>query len=131
MKLPPCSLTVIMSAIAKLTVSITCFISYIAISANADATPKPNQAANLVTEPATISNKWNLGVNNALSNDTNLQVSEPECQKINPLDYLNNPEAFFQPCSADNRLNPQNFEPIEYLKVPPLDSGLSITVTNF
>ncbi|MBD2294745.1 hypothetical protein H6G06_14955 [Anabaena sphaerica FACHB-251] len=114
-------------------------IAGIAISPSADANPKPNsavtvkpnQAANLVTEAATLSRKWNLVSDTVNNNDPGLRVTDPECKKIKPLEYLNNPESFFQPCSATNNPNRQNYEPIEYLKVPRLDSGLSVTVTNF
>jgi Tfp pilus assembly protein PilE len=97
---------------------------------NAEVRSKANQAANLVTEAATITNKWNLDQNNTAGNDSSLRVTDPECKTINPLEYLNNPETFFQSCPANN-LNYQNYEPIEYLKVPGLDSSLNVTVTNF
>jgi Tfp pilus assembly protein PilE len=106
---------------------------------SASAKPQPNyavknqtnQAAELMTEAATITNKWNLDGNSVANKDTSLRVSDPECKKINPLEYLNKPETFFQSCSSTNNFNLQNYEPIEYLKVPRLDSGLSVTVTNF
>lgn len=98
---------------------------------NAQMRGKTNQAASLVTEAATITNKWNLGQNNTPGNDGSLRVTEPECKTINPLEYLNKPETFFQSCPATNNLNYQNYEPIEYLKVPGLDSSLNVTVTNF
>ncbi|MFM2061024.1 MAG: hypothetical protein RLZZ507_694 [Cyanobacteriota bacterium] len=114
-------------------------IGGLAINSNAYANPKPiydvtikpEQSANLVTEAATITNKWNIVKDTANNNDPGLRVTDPECKKINPLEYINNPETFFQSCSATNNSNSQNYEPIEYLKVPPLDSGLSFTVTNF
>jgi hypothetical protein len=114
-------------------------VSAIAITPSADAKPKPtaaitgerNQAANLVTEAATITSKWNIVRDKTNNSDGSLRVSDPECKKIKPLEYINNPETFFQPCSATNNPNRQSYEPIEYLKVPRLDSGLSVTVTNF
>ncbi|MGM3306006.1 hypothetical protein ACSQ6I_08495 [Anabaena sp. WFMT] len=115
-------------------------ISTVAITTSAYANPKQtsditgkrNQSANLVTEAATITSKWNNIVSDQTHNtDGSLRVSDPECTKIKPLEYINNPETFFQPCSATNNPNRQSYEPIEYLKVPKLDSGLSVTVTNF
>jgi hypothetical protein len=126
--------------------TLTLVIGSITVAPSADAKPKPiltmptaseaitdkpNQAANLVTEAATIKSKWNLVGDTTNSNDSSLRVSDPECKKINPLEYLNNPESFFQSCTATSDLNRQNYDPIEYLKVPKLDSGLSVTVTNF
>ncbi|TAF02569.1 MAG: hypothetical protein EAZ77_18640 [Nostocales cyanobacterium] len=104
-------------------------ISSITAAPSADA--QPNQAADLVTEAATITSKWNLVGGSNDHQDSSLRVSDPECKKINPLEYLNNPESFFQPCYGTDDTNRQNYEPIEYLKVPKLDSGLSVTVTNF
>ncbi|MBD2567875.1 hypothetical protein [Anabaena lutea] len=109
----------------------------IAITPRADAKPKPvsaitnqgNQAADLVTEPATINNKWNNV--SEFSADSGFRVNDPECKKIDPLKYINNPDTFFQPCPSVNDSMSQNAEPVEYLKVPRLDSGLSVTVTNF
>ncbi|WP_016950769.1 hypothetical protein [Anabaena sp. PCC 7108] len=109
----------------------------IAITPRADASPQPlstiknerNQAADLVTEPATIKSKWNNITNSSVN--SSLRVSDPECKKINPLKYINNPETFFQSCPSVNESIGQNVEPVEYLKVPRLDSGLSVTVTNF
>ncbi|MEA5576552.1 hypothetical protein [Anabaena sp. UHCC 0451] len=113
--------------------SLTFVISLLSagIAINPSANANPNQAANLVTEAATINNKWNLVSDDSTTNDASLSVSDPECKKINPLEYINNPETFFQPCSATNNPNRQDYEPVEYLKVPKLDSGLSVTVTNF
>ncbi|MBE9057882.1 hypothetical protein [Sphaerospermopsis sp. LEGE 08334] len=114
-------------------------IAGLAICSSADAKPKqgsnvtskPNQAANLVTKTATISSQWNFVSDTAINNDPGLKVTDPECKKINPLQYLNNPETFFQSCSATNNPNYQDYEPIDYLKVPRLDLGLSVTVSNF
>jgi hypothetical protein len=96
-----------------------------------------DQAAVLVTEPATI----NGGTNNALDRTNNLkQIADGigsaragECPKINPLDFINDPAAILKPCQQQtNNQNPQlNTEPIEYFKVPRLDSGISVTVTKF
>lgn len=99
-------------------------------------TGKRNQAEALMTEPATINSKWNHAVEQS-NNSTQTAGSvvilrEQGCKKMNPLDYINNPDAFFQPqCQSTNNQTPQNSEPVEYLKVPRLDSGLSVTVTKF
>jgi hypothetical protein len=128
MKFSLFSLAIIVGALAG---------SGIAITPRADAKPKPvstitnerHQAADLVTEPATINSKWNNVAE--LSAGSSLRVRDPECKKINPLEYINNPETFFQSCPSVNDPMRQNAEPVDYLKVPRLDSGLSVTVTNF
>lgn len=100
------------------------------------ATGKRSQAEALVTKPATINSKWNNPVdqsnNSTQTADSVVILREQGCKKINPLDYINNPDAFFQPqCQSTNNQSPQSSEPVEYLKVPRLDSGLSVTVTKF
>ncbi|WP_353929034.1 hypothetical protein WJM97_11915 [Okeanomitos corallinicola TIOX110] len=95
------------------------------------ATNKGSPATNLVTEAASINNKWNYVKEDSETKNTSFTIRDPECKKINPLDYLDNPEKFFKPCVSTKDLDPKNYEPIEYLKVPRLDSGLSVTVTNF
>ncbi|WGV25696.1 hypothetical protein [Halotia branconii] len=93
-----------------------------------------HQAAVLVTEPVTI----NSGTNNALDRTNNLnQAAEEigsaragECPKVNPLDLINNPADILKPPCQNQ--NPQrSAEPVEYFKVPRLDSGISVTVTKF
>ncbi|MEA5503981.1 hypothetical protein VB735_12830 [Halotia wernerae UHCC 0503] len=96
-----------------------------------------HQAAVLVTEPVTI----NGGTNNVLDRTNNLkQIADGigsaragECPKINPLDFINNPAAILKPCQQQtSNQNPQRpAEPVEYFKVPRLDSGISVTVTKF
>ncbi|MBK1990361.1 hypothetical protein A0J48_023030 [Sphaerospermopsis aphanizomenoides BCCUSP55] len=132
MKLSLLTLAIVMGAICGISV-ITTTIS------TANANPKPtsaiqgqhNQSANLITEAATLTNKWNTVIDTTNNTDANLSIRDPECKKINPLEYINNPETFFQPCAAENNLDIHSYEPIEYLKVPRLDSGVSVTVTNF
>ncbi|MDZ8189877.1 MAG: hypothetical protein RMX96_34210 [Nostoc sp. ChiSLP02] len=100
------------------------------------ATGDRNQAEVLLTQPATINSTWsNFAGKPSLLRPAPQSISavqDPECQKINPLEILNNPESFFRECqrpaSAQSR---QNSEPIEYLKVPKLDSGIKLTVTQF
>ncbi|MBD2169623.1 hypothetical protein H6G04_35320 [Calothrix membranacea FACHB-236] len=102
-------------------------------------TDVPNQAVNLITEAATINNKWENVIiqptNNFIpSNNRRIsRIEEQGCQKVNPLDFLKDPAAAFEKCQQPNN-NPtptNSSEPIEYLKVPKLDSGLSVTVTQF
>ncbi len=93
-----------------------------------------HQAAVLVTEPVTI----NGGTNNAFDQIDNLkQVADGigsaragECPTVNPLDLLNNPAAILNP-PCQNQNTQRAAEPIEYFKVPRLDSGISVTVTKF
>lgn len=95
-----------------------------------------NQARVLLTEPATINTTWSNftgQTNNPKETaESILLVQEQECQKINPLEFINNPGAFFKQCQKPtNTQTSQSTEPIEYLKVPKLDSGISVTVTKF
>ncbi|NET01634.1 MAG: hypothetical protein F6K62_20775 [Sphaerospermopsis sp. SIO1G2] len=90
-----------------------------------------NQSSKLVTEPATINNKWNEVQVNSGFQSNSFSIRDPECKKINTLDYFERPEKFFKSCISSQDLQSKNYEPIEYLKVPGLDSGLSVTVTNF
>lgn len=95
-----------------------------------------HRAEVLLTEPATLTGKWNRVTE---QNDNSQQnphgivvVRDKECQKPNPLDLLKDPSAIFKPCPLPtNNRNVEITEPVEYLKVPRLDSGLSVTVTNF
>jgi hypothetical protein len=99
----------------------------------------PNQAANLLTEAATIDSKWQNviiqpanNLNPANSKFTLMQ--EQGCKKMNPLDFLEDMAAAFEKCRQLNNNQtppPRSSEPIEYFKVPKLDSGLSVTVTQF
>ncbi|AUB41485.1 hypothetical protein COO91_07533 [Nostoc flagelliforme CCNUN1] len=95
-----------------------------------------NQAGVLLTEPATINTTWSNftgQTNNPKETaESILLVQEQGCQKINPLEFINNPGAFFKQCQKPtNTQTSQSTEPIEYLKVPKLDSGISVTVTKF
>jgi hypothetical protein len=102
-------------------------------------TDAPNQAANLLTQPATINSKWGNVIiqptNNLIPTNNKITVvQEQGCQKMNPLDFLENPAAAFEKCQQLNNNQtppPRSSEPIEYLKVPELDSGISVTVTQF
>ncbi|MEH2152508.1 hypothetical protein [Nostoc sp.] len=92
-----------------------------------------NQAGVLLTEPATINATWSnfIGQSNnpKQTAESILLVQEQGCPKINPLEYINNPGAFFKQCQQPTKT--QSTEPIEYFKVPKLDSGISVTVTKF
>ncbi|HYX19037.1 MAG TPA: hypothetical protein VE944_32745 [Nostoc sp.] len=95
-----------------------------------------NQAGVLLTEPATINTTWSnfTGESNNRKEtaESILLVQEQECQKINPLEFINDPGAFFKQCQKPtNTQTYQSTEPIEYLKVPKLNSGISVTVTKF
>ncbi|MBN3898305.1 MAG: hypothetical protein HWQ41_24435 [Nostoc sp. NOS(2021)] len=92
-----------------------------------------NQAGVLLTEPATINTTWSNFIgqtNNSKHTAESISlVREQGCQNINPLEFIKNPDAFFKQCQKST--NTQSSEPIEYLKVPKLDSGISVTVTKF
>jgi len=92
-----------------------------------------NQAEVLLTEPATITTTWSnfIGQTNnpKQAAESISAVQDQGCQNFNPLEFINNPGAFFKQCQKPT--NTQSTEPIEYLKVPKLDSGISITVTEF
>ena len=99
-------------------------------------TEESNQAAVLTTEPVTINSTWG-NVNNQTNNLKNtagtISLSQEQgCQKLSPLDFISNPDAIFKQCQkpANNQTSP-NYEPIEYLKVPRLDSGVQLTITKF
>ncbi|MBW4562112.1 MAG: hypothetical protein KME32_13335 [Mojavia pulchra JT2-VF2] len=100
------------------------------------ATGEVHQAAILVTKPATLTSKWGNSINSinnfkATANSITV-VQEQGCKNINPLEFIKNPEAIFKQCQKQtNNPTPQLAEPIEYLKVPRLDSGIKVTVGKF
>ncbi|MEH2229730.1 MAG: hypothetical protein V7K71_08805 [Nostoc sp.] len=87
----------------------------------------------LLTEPATINATWSNFIgqtNNPKQAAESISLmQERGCQKVNPLEFINNPSAFFKQCQQPTKT--QSTEPIEYLKVPKLDSGIRVTVTKF
>ncbi|MBE9209603.1 hypothetical protein IQ244_24515 [Nostoc sp. LEGE 06077] len=98
-----------------------------------------NEAATLITEPITINSS---AVNDSDRAHTLRQVAnsigrvheEKGCKNIKPLEILNDPEAAIKECEKPNNSQPnqRNGEPVDYLKVPRLDSGgVSLTVTQF
>jgi hypothetical protein len=101
-----------------------------------NATSDGNQAEALLTQPASINTKWrNFSGQTFNLRPTSQSISgvqDQECAKINPLEILNNPESFFKECpQLTNARRNQNYEPVEYFKVPKLDSGIKLTVTQF
>lgn len=99
-------------------------------------TAKGNQAAVLATKPVTLTGKWSFGINrnNNFKPSTNSIALEPEtgCKKINPFDIIKNPNILFKQCQQPTNYQPSQIaEPIEYFKVPPLDSGIKLTVSKF
>lgn len=99
-------------------------------------TPVNKGAAALVTEPATIMGRWNYTINPTnnvkQTSESILLIQERGCRTINPLELINNLDATLKECEKPNN-NPTRrvIEPIEYLKVPRLDSGITVPVTKF
>jgi len=99
-----------------------------------EATIERHEAAALTTQPATINSQWNSVTSqrqNPQGNSISLEQKKG-CESLSPLDILNNPNAIFKECvnPTDNR-SPQNVEPVDYFKVPGLDSGVKVNVTKF
>ncbi|MEH1912206.1 hypothetical protein [Nostoc sp.] len=123
-------------------ITLVVVISALALPQSAYANPenvpmttadRNQQAGVLLTEPATINTTWSNFIgqtNNSKHTAESISlVRERGCQNINPLEFIKNPDAFFKQCQKPT--NTQSSEPIEYLKVPKLDSGISVTVTKF
>jgi hypothetical protein len=123
MKFFPVGLCVVISAIA---------ISQSAYANQADAPTtngEGNHAAALMTAPATINSNWN---GSKQTTQPVVVLREQGCKKINPLDLIKNPAAFFEQCqSPTNSQNQQSSDPVDYLKVPKLDSGVNLRLTEF
>ncbi|MEH2237718.1 hypothetical protein [Nostoc sp.] len=139
MKSSSITLVVVISALA-LTQSAYANQENVPMTTTGDAVNEPfhdrNQAGVLLTEPATINTTWSNFIgqtNNPKQTAESISlVPERGCQKINPLEFINNPDAFFKQCQKPTNIpSSQSTEPIEYLKVPKLDSGISVTVTKF
>ncbi|MBD2727631.1 hypothetical protein H6G96_15175 [Nostoc sp. FACHB-892] len=140
MKFSSLTLVVLISA---LTVSQSAYANQENVSiTTGDAPVEPfqyrNQAGVLLTKPATINATWSnfIGQTNnpKQTAESILLVQEQVCEKMNPLKFINNPESFFKQCQQPtNTQTSQSTEPIEYFKVPKLDSGtgISVTVTKF
>ncbi|HIK08345.1 MAG TPA: hypothetical protein IGS40_27320 [Trichormus sp. M33_DOE_039] len=121
-------------------ISLVGVISAIAVSQSAYANEEilleiineRHEAATLLTEPVSINSQWNNS-NNLQNTTTSISVAQdPGCQNFNPLEFLENPDAIVKKCQElKNNQIPQRTEPVDYLKVPRLDSGLQLTVTKF
>jgi hypothetical protein len=89
---------------------------------------QPNQASNLVTKPASIDDWY---VSTGEEKNTSIIVRRKECKKSSILNYVKNPDAYFQACpDAGKKITP-SYEPVGETKIPHLNSGLSVTVTKF
>jgi hypothetical protein len=130
MKYLPITLVIVMGAIAASQ------SAYANLENPREIAGDRHEAAALFTEPVTINSTWN----NAINQSNHLQdtassisvVQEAGCRNINPLEFLENPDAIVQKCQQiANQQIPQRTEPVDYLKVPRLDSGLQLTVTKF
>lgn len=133
MKRPLVTLVVVVSAIALAR-------PVYAQQENIDSTMiERHEASALITQPVTI----NSGADNALNRARSLRQiadsigrvrEEKGCKNIKPLEILNDPEAAIKECEkrTDNQTPQRNGEPVDYLKVPRLDSGgVRLTVTQF
>ncbi|MDZ8052774.1 MAG: hypothetical protein RMX68_015550 [Aulosira sp. ZfuVER01] len=128
MKSAPLALAVIIGA---LTVSQSAYANQ-----KNSPTATSNQAAVLATKPVTLTSRWSYSINRnngfkATNNSIALDQSG-ECKIPKPFEILKNPSIFFKPCQQPtNQQTAQLAEPIEYLKVPRLDSGIKVTVSKF
>jgi hypothetical protein len=97
-----------------------------------------HEASTLITQPATI----NSAAGNAIDRTNNLRQiadsigrvnNEGGCKNVKPVDFLNDPDAVIKECEkrADNETPQRHGDPVDYLKVPRLDSGVKLTVTQF
>ena len=128
----PLPLTLI-AAIAILTMSKSAYANQENVSSPIE---NGNQASTLVTKPVTITNNWSnvVGKTNNFSQTAGSisVVREQECKQIKPLELIQNPASFFKECpnQTDNRI-PQYTDQIDYFKVPSLESGIRVNVTQF
>ncbi|BAY08572.1 hypothetical protein [Calothrix sp. NIES-2098] len=95
-----------------------------------------DRAAILATQPITLTTRWNYTINrnNTFKPTTNSIALEQErgCKNLNPFEIIKNPNIFFQQCQQPTtKPTSQLVEPIEYFKVPPLNSGIKVTVSKF
>ncbi|MBW4617667.1 MAG: hypothetical protein KME21_31650 [Desmonostoc vinosum HA7617-LM4] len=99
-----------------------------------NTTNDQNQAAVLLTEPVTINDRWsNINqTNNFKQTADSISIKQQrECQNINPLDFISDADTILKQCQKQTNNQTSPTEPIEYLKVPRLDSGINVTVTKF
>ncbi|BAY18165.1 hypothetical protein NIES2109_07600 [Nostoc sp. HK-01] len=105
----------------------------------APLTIERNEAATLIIEPITINSSAINASDRAhtlrqIANSIGRVREEKGCKNIKPLEILNDPEAAIKECEkpSNSEPNQRNGEPVDYLKVPRLDSGgVSLTVTQF
>ncbi|MBD2440290.1 hypothetical protein [Nostoc sp. FACHB-110] len=97
-----------------------------------------HEAASLITEPVTINSDTDNALTRAerlrqIANSIGKVSEEKGCKNIKPLDLLNDPEAAIKECEkpSNNQTPQRNGEPVDYLKIPRLDSGVRLTVTQF
>lgn len=85
-----------------------------------------SQAGKLITQPVSINGQWSILPQ--INRNLTIKIGHKP-QKINIMDYISNPELLFQDNQdqQDNYQHP-SYEPVEYLKVPKLDSGITIKV---
>ncbi|MDJ0617523.1 MAG: hypothetical protein QNJ63_12405 [Calothrix sp. MO_192.B10] len=124
------SLIVLALAIGTLVVSNRAYAN----PARGDAPKGDRNSANvLITEPVTITNQWDNIQTNNIQKTTNsiLSIRDSKCKKINPLELIENPATFFRECPQPNQQNLPYTQPVEYLKVPKLDGGIKVPVSNF
>ncbi|HLO84155.1 MAG TPA: hypothetical protein VK203_03950 [Nostocaceae cyanobacterium] len=119
------------------------FLGFFTYTQNAEAKPQllgrgkttptqTNQAATLTTQSATIDNSWNSKIEQNNSNSPAETISlnrNPACEKKGILEYIENPESLLQECPEADK--PIKNEPPEEFKPPRLESGVSVTVTQF
>lgn len=125
-------------ALAAIVGALTISQSAYANQKNVPTTAKTqdSQAAVLATKPVTLLGKWGYSLNedhNISPNANSITLDQSrECSKLNPFDIIKNPNILFTPCEQPaTKTTAQLSEPIEYLKVPPLDSGIKVTVSKF
>jgi hypothetical protein len=98
----------------------------------------PGEASALVTQPITI----NSGTRNFNNRTENLRqvansirlVRDGGCTKLNPFELIKDPGAKLKQCLQEKPKQdviPKATDQIEYFKVPRLDSGVRIQVTEF
>lgn len=99
--------------------------------------PPINRADDLITQPATINNNWMQpqpvqNQPNTTSNHTFPLIREDGCRQANPLDFFKDPSAILEKCEKQATIEPlPRTEQLEYFKVPSLDSGVKLRVTDF
>ncbi|MBD2358335.1 hypothetical protein H6G41_27620 [Tolypothrix sp. FACHB-123] len=131
MKSVPLTLAIIIGA---LTISQSAYANQ--KNAPTTASTPGDRSAVLATKPVTLLGKWGYSINQdnnfpTTANSITLEQNKG-CNNLNPFEILKNPNILFTPCQQPStRTTAQLSEPIEYLKVPPLDSGIKVTVSKF